>query len=298
MQGPTAHLSQTPKLPNELEPTVPFDVAVIVLRAMALDARARAPTMGAVVEALRTGPREGPSAGRAVETVSRAEVRGAVPPPPRRRLLPIVALFVFALGAGGLGAALHAIASAAARHPEADAGAAVAFTSASREVPEAAPPPPVQPSSEPRAPALASRPLPVAPAPRASGGAGPSGGQCQCRADAADHSYQVLCAKGADVRQRVCTCRWSQEAASLSSASMLCHAPCRSLSDYDFQGRNLVEGAACSGLLGEGRTAAQGQLFGCIMSCTVKAFSGVHRTPCRGLRRTDGVEVDGTLDCF
>jgi predicted Ser/Thr protein kinase len=269
MPGQTAHLTQTPKMPNELAPDVPFAAAAAVMLAMAPDPTRRFASMNEALAALHDDT-SGRPAPRPVVAAAGS------PAPSSRRRVAFIAAAIAGLAAGV--AVWAAVRSAGApvdvREPSARApSASVAPTSA---------PPTTASTVAPRAPS-ASPPAAsaVVASPPAHSRPADYGTSCACMADSADGQ---LCPLDADVHRRWCWC--VAEPTHLTNPK----------GGLEWQGRDLTDGMPCKGQ--DGQTMRDGHLGGCGMDCKWKGFAGIHRTPCRGRRPTDGVVESGLLLCF
>jgi serine/threonine-protein kinase len=291
MPGATAHFTQTPRLPSELAPGLPFEVSVAVLRAMAPEAALRFPSM-AEIEASLLGARSPAMQGAPIESAPLRRDAAVAPAPmargeprawsPRARAVLALAL---SLGVAGLGAAALAMALVVRRTspPSVPEGAVPQVASTTLA------PPPAQADStgaaSTTAPASAASDRggaqDAAPRPLASVAASPPFlTRCQCLG-----SNGRLCPLNADRSLRSCWCA--------EGGGQLERAP--NSRDFDFRGRGLVEGQPCEGFFNSERRT--GTYAVCQTDCDFGGFSGPHRGPCRGLGPSF-VEESGRLSCY
>ena len=270
MPGPTAHLTQTPPLPNELEPGLAWaDVAAVTL-AMSMDPSRRFASMEALLDGMNGASTPAPR----VDLPSPAEAEA----PPSRATWPLILLGLVTVAGGvGLGWTVHGaggVPSARAIAPSAVASAPVTPSAVEVRAPTAVP----VASVDAAAPPVASRAA-VAPSRPEDYGT-----DCSC---VGLRGEGLLCRLGSDFALRSCYCTSTETLRTSASGP----------ENKMFVGPHLAGGQPCKGYDHTG-TEQTGEYEGCTPACKTWGFVGLHRTPCRGLRSGDGVERDGLLFCY
>lgn len=269
MPGPSAHLTQTPPLPNELEPGLAFgDVAAVTL-AMSMDPGRRFPSMDALITGMTDAapPPPGPTEPRPRTEAAPTRSVGLWP-------FAFLGLFV-AAGGVGVGLTVHG-----ARSPPSTSATAASSPPASSATPPAVVPvvvPAPVASGEAGAPPVAKRAADTVPRPD------DYGVNCICQSS----QYGTLCHPGSDVRIRGCSCRGTPDTLSLHPGGI----------DGRFIGRDLAEGMPCKGFDRAGQEQT-GVYETCDAACEMGGFAGLHRTACRGLQPVSGAPRDGLLFCY
>jgi len=274
MPGQTAHLTQTPKMPNELAPEIAFSDAAAVMLAMAPDPMRRFASMDAAMAALQNDAPQPP--------VSQPKTTTKPPPAaPQRRRSPVVVLTVLVVSIGALAVGW------AVRHE----------ATSSTPAPAQSSPPSVAiaPSSASPTPAMSPSPSASSPPPASLAASGVASTERRVNARPEDYGTTCtcvstedgrLCPRGSDMHRRVCQCT-SDDGWSLYQGDS---------GSQNVTGRDLVDGQPCRG--SSGGPESVGKLKDCVANCNLGTFAGVHRTPCRGLRQVDGAEREGLLLCY
>jgi serine/threonine protein kinase len=272
MPGQTAHLTQTPKMPNELAPEVPFAVAAAVMLAMAPDPERRFSSMDDALVAMRNEKPQ-PHETESTAIVAPQRASGTLRSPPRRWSF-VVALLAAGAGGVAVGATLR----------RGGPRAATTAQPSSSVQPTASAPrslaPPVASAAPATAPSASSAAAPASAPHRLPEDYGTS---CTCVATEDGR----LCPLGSDYRKRVCVCVEGDTGSNLSHGDA---------GDEFYHGRDYANGMHCQGVDSRGRQA-KGRFMLCSADCNETGFAGVHRTRCRGVR-SDGVVVTGLLLCY
>ncbi len=269
MPGQTAHLSQTPKMPNEVAPEIPFTDASAIMLAMAPNADRRFASMDAALEALR----ENATISHSTVTVTAKVERSPPPQPSAPRRWPFVLAIALAVLVGVAigqltrrsGASPH---ETAVTPPTASQTASVIATASVARLPSAI------------APATTSAP-PSSAAPTRASLPADYGTACQCFAEGGP-----LCLPNAKLDRRMCNCQFDGWAVLDDGGSDIRY------------GLGLHNDEPCSGHLSAAGETVKGTLGYCNYVCDTRKFAGVHRTACRGLDTHDGAPHDGTLYCY
>lgn len=265
MPGPTAHLSQTPALPNEIEPRLRFDDVAVIMLAMSSDPQRRFPSMADLIRAWRDGA-----------SVKSAPSPVAPTPAPTKGVprwtfgVAAFAMLAVGLGIGSLSRSHPATVSAAQSAPAAEAPSSPVSIAASTSAPvvlASVSPPPARstPHSAWRDPITLREDYDT---------------HCQCLVE-----NIPLCPPGTDYHARECQC----------VADTVLFSD-RALTSWHFKARDVAEGSPCRGWDASGAERA-GTLASCLPGCPT-LVSGIHRSRCRGIESPTGRQVDGVLLCY
>ena len=267
MPGPTAHLSQTPALPNEIEPRLGFhDVAAIML-AMASDPERRFPSMGDLARAWRDRTSLAPPE-------ATAPTRAASAPPRRRPLMPWLTAGVVLVAGLAIGFLTHRR-GVAVTPPRSLASGSASTALAVVSAPATSSIDPIAASNTATASSTIASSTPTA---KAAGPAPP--GPCLCV-----DGYTNLCAFGTDFRARECEC-------AAPSGPTLYH----DAGSDRWYGETLNVGQPCRGTDSNG-LEQDGTLRACYPTCRTRV-QGTHRMPCRGIEPFTGREATGLALCY
>ena len=277
MPGPTAHLAQTPKMPHEIAPEIPFSDSAAIMLAIATDPARRFASMDAAVAALRgeATTSSSTSSARAAE-VTRVESSRRTPaqrPSAWKRWSTALLVGGAALGGVLVGRAMHGEGARAAQMKTA-ASTRAPLASTPRAVASVAP-------VAPRAAALPSASVTA----QTSAHALPQDYRTNCLCEGYDGT---LCAAGAPLHMRECHCLTSGGAAIFIDDGGV---------DWTVRGASIDDGQPCQGFNSSGAPLS-GALADCAYTCPTQKFAGVHRTPCTGVETKHGKVERGLLYCY